>query len=119
MLAEVHAEPPQSDEDVPHLPLQAQVEGCCARGGVAVLRDKYGQCIGCFFDPCRCFGGGKETRDECSQCSMVRNEVAALRSELKRVTALLEIEKDRRFGLEKDLLSTRTLTPPPFRGGRA
>jgi hypothetical protein len=50
---------------------------------------------------------------------MLRNEVAALRSELKRVTALLEIEKDRRFGLEKDLLSTRTVTPPPFRGGRA
>lgn len=83
-----------------------------------MLRDKYGQCIGCFFDPCRCFGG-KETRDECSHCGMLRNEVAALRSELKRVTALLEIEKDRRFGLEKDLLSTRTVTPPPFRGGRA
>jgi hypothetical protein len=83
-----------------------------------VLRDKFGQCIGCFFDPCRCFGG-KESQDECSHCGMLRNEVAALRSELKRVTGLLEIEKGKRFALEKDLLSTRTLTPPPFRGGRA
>lgn len=82
-----------------------------------MLRDKFNQCVGCYFDPCRCFG--KESQDECSHCAMLRDEVAALRREVNRYRAMAELEKDRRYLLEKEMLSTRRVSPPPFRGGSA
>lgn len=81
-------------------------------GGGAMLKDKFGQCIVCFFDPCAC-RRPRESGDRCSQCAMLRDEVDALRRELRRYAALVEIEKDRRFYLERELLLTRV---PPFRG---
>jgi hypothetical protein len=44
---------------------------------------------------------------------MLLDEVDALRRELRRYRALIELEKDRRFHLERELLLTRV---PPFRG---
>ena len=76
-----------------------------------MLKDKFGQCIACYFSPCRCFG--RETRDTCSSCEMLRDEVKALRDELKLINSRLELERDRKAYLETELMRTRV---PPFRG---
>lgn len=69
-----------------------------------MIRDKYSQCILCFADPCRC---GKMLKDACNRCTILEDEVAALRREVKRYQAQAEEEKDRRFLLEKEMLTTR------------
>ena len=99
-------------EDVLGLHQAAQASPRALRRGGVMLKDRFGQCIVCFFDPCSC-NRPRESGNKCSQCSMLLDEVDALRRELRRYRALIELEKDRRFHLERELLLTRV---PPFRG---
>ena len=69
-----------------------------------MLRDEYGYCVACFFDPCRCFGG-KDTESKCGGCSQLRDEITALRREITKLKAALESERSNYT--EHELLRTR------------
>lgn len=75
-----------------------------------MLKDEFGYCVACFFDPCRCFG--KDTESACSRCRELREEITALRREVNKLKALGELERERKVYLEHELLKTRV---PAFR----
>lgn len=74
-----------------------------------MLKDEFGYCVACFFDPCRCFGG-KDSESSCQQCRLVRDELTALRREVQRLRTEAAVERVSQGKLEHEQLNHRGVT---------